>query len=418
MLPSPVGKHDEPQTPNDPSKDGASPNPNPTIGESTGARQARTEVTTTRTGSRWTEAMNAMPRDRFVPSVIYDLQRGRTPGDLVPIERSQEPQQWARLVGEDDAVIIQVDDGHPLPDGSGQEVTSSASQPSVVLGMLDALDAHPGNTVLEISTGTGWNAALLASVIGAENVVTVEIDEQLAERARTALASAGYGAVQVLAADAARTLPDGRFDRIIATVGVSSVPFGWITALDENGRLVVPLNNPYQPPGVAVLTRHNDAATGSLAGPAQFMALRSERVPRRSVTGFTPVGTHTVRMTDLHPYVLAGNRDTAVAIGQRVSGVHRIWRPAGEDTGCLWLYAPTEQSIATLDMLHNGRLEVEQTGDRQLFNEVEAAHHWWLAQGKPTTQDWTITIHRDEQHLELRKQTTTPAQPLPAAKPG
>jgi hypothetical protein len=77
----------------------------------------------------------------------------------------------------------------------------------------------------------------------------------------------------------------------------------------------------------------------------------------------------------------------------RRQGVHRVWRPAGEDTGCLWLYAPAERSIATLDMLHNGRLEVEQTGDRQLFNEVEAAYHWWLAQGKPTTQDWTITIH-------------------------
>jgi len=173
-----------------------------------------------------------------------------------------------------------------------------------------------------------------------------------------------------------------------------------------------------QPPGVAVLTRHNNAATGSLAGPAQFMALRCERVPRRSVTGFTPVGTHTVRTTDLHPYVLAGNRDTAVAIGQRVSGVHRVWRPAGEDTGCLWFYAPAERSIATLDMLHDGRLEVEQTGDRQLFDEVEAAYHWWLAQGEPTIRDWTITIRRDGQRLELRKQTTAPAQPLPAAKPG
>ncbi len=56
----------------------------------------------------------------------------------------------------------------------------------------------PGERVLEIGTGTGWNAALLASVVGAENVVTVEIDQRLAERARKSLASAGYGAVQVL----------------------------------------------------------------------------------------------------------------------------------------------------------------------------------------------------------------------------
>jgi hypothetical protein len=122
---------------------------------------------------------------------------------LQPIDRNREPRRWARLVAEDDAVITQVDDGHPLPDGAGWEVTSSASMPTVVRDMLNTLDAQAGETVCEIGTGTGWNAALLASVIGAQNVVTIEVDHQLAERARKTLAEAGYGGVRVLTGDAA-----------------------------------------------------------------------------------------------------------------------------------------------------------------------------------------------------------------------
>ena len=306
-------------------------------------------------------------------------------------------------------MITQVDDGHPLPDGSGHEVTSSASQPSVVQGMLDALDAHPGDTVLEIGTGTEWNAALLASVIGAENVVTVEIDEQLAERARATLTLAGYGAVRVLVGGAAHLPLDGQFDRIIATVGVSCVPFGWVAALNESGRLVVPLTNPYQPPGVAVLTRHNDIATGTLTGPADFMALRSERVSRRSVTEWKPVGVRTERSTNLHPYLIAGNRDAAVAIGQHVPGVHKVWRPAGEDFGCLWFYAPAERSIATLDMVDDNTYEVEQTGHRQLFDEIETAYQSWRDNGEPAVGDWLVTVTPQGQQMTLTPQSTKAA---------
>jgi protein-L-isoaspartate O-methyltransferase len=201
-------------------------------------------VTTEQPGSRWADAISAVPREQFIPDVIYDLQRGRPDGDLVPIDRNREPLRWARLVAEDDAVITQVDDGHPLPDGAGWEVTSSASMPTVVRDMLNTLDPQPGETVCEIGTGTGWNAALLASVIGARNVVTIEVDHQLAERARKTLAEAGYGGVRVLTGDAAVSLPDGPFDRVIATVGTCTVPRGWVTALAEGGRLVLPWPTP------------------------------------------------------------------------------------------------------------------------------------------------------------------------------
>jgi protein-L-isoaspartate O-methyltransferase len=74
-------------------------------------------------------------------------------------------------------VIIQVDDGHPSGPGKrGCYITSSASPPEVVALMLAALDAEPGMRVLEIGTGTGYNAALLAHRLGAQNITSVEID--------------------------------------------------------------------------------------------------------------------------------------------------------------------------------------------------------------------------------------------------
>ena len=81
-------------------------------------------------------------------------------------------------------ILIQFDDGKTRwPDTGGELCTSSASKPDLVLSMLAALDVHDGHTVLEIGTGTGYNAALLAARLGAPNVTTVEIDPMLADRA-------------------------------------------------------------------------------------------------------------------------------------------------------------------------------------------------------------------------------------------
>ncbi|MGH3900291.1 MAG: methyltransferase domain-containing protein [Pseudonocardiaceae bacterium] len=95
--------------------------------------------------------------------------------------------------------------------------TSSASKPDLVLSMLGALDLHDGHTVLEIGTGTGYNAALLAARLGASNVTTVEIDPALADAARAALDASRFP-VTVVTGDGAQGHPDrAPYDRVIAT---------------------------------------------------------------------------------------------------------------------------------------------------------------------------------------------------------
>ncbi|MFJ6140639.1 methyltransferase, FxLD system [Kitasatospora sp. NPDC092286] len=119
---------------------------------------------------------------------------------------------------------------------------SCASQPGVVGLMLEQLQPQPGNKVLELGAGTGYNAGLLAHLVeGGGHVTTIDVDDDLVEGARSHLATAGIENVTVLRTDGALGHPDGApYDRIVATVGAHGVPHAWMKQLAPGGRLLVP----------------------------------------------------------------------------------------------------------------------------------------------------------------------------------
>lgn len=123
------------------------------------------------------------------------------------------------------------------------EAFSSSSQPMIMAIMLEQLGLEPGQRVLEIGAGTGYNAALMAHIVGdAGQVVTVDIDEDITERARSHLVAAGYGSVRVIRGDGGLGHPGAPpFDRIILTVGAWDIAPAWPTQLRRGGRLVLPL---------------------------------------------------------------------------------------------------------------------------------------------------------------------------------
>lgn len=120
---------------------------------------------------------------------------------------------------------------------------SSSSQPSIMAEMLEQLSLAPGQRVLEIGTGTGFNAALLAHAVGETgHVTTVDLDEDTASLARERLVALGYDRVQVVCADGnAGFPPTAPYDRIILTVGATDIEPAWYEQLAPDGRLVVPL---------------------------------------------------------------------------------------------------------------------------------------------------------------------------------
>jgi protein-L-isoaspartate(D-aspartate) O-methyltransferase len=134
----------------------------------------------------------------------------------------------------DVAVVTKWADGVPV---------SSASQPAIVAHMLEQLVVKPGQRVLEIGAGTGYNAALLSCLVGPSGAVTtVDIASDVTERARAALVSSGYGNVHVVCGDGGLGCPeDAPYDRVIVTVGAWDLPDAWFAQLRTGGRLVVPL---------------------------------------------------------------------------------------------------------------------------------------------------------------------------------
>lgn len=119
---------------------------------------------------------------------------------------------------------------------------SCASQPAVVALMLDQLEAQPGERILELGAGTGYNAALIGHLVGPSgHVTTIDVDDDLVEGARGHLAAAGATNVEVLTRDGALGHAEGApYDRIIATVGAHGIPHAWLDQLAEGGRLVTP----------------------------------------------------------------------------------------------------------------------------------------------------------------------------------
>jgi protein-L-isoaspartate(D-aspartate) O-methyltransferase len=167
----------------------------------------------------------------------------------------------------DEAIVTKRDaDGQPI---------SSSSQPTIMAIMLDQLGLAPGQRVLEIGAGTGYNAALLKHIVGAEGtVVSIDLDEDVAEQAREHLAAAGCPDVTVVSGDGAAGYPArAPYDRVIATVGVSDLAPAWLSQLTPDGRIVVPLDLRGAQRSVA-FERAGDCWQSRSVVPCGFMRMR------------------------------------------------------------------------------------------------------------------------------------------------
>lgn len=130
---------------------------------------------------------------------------------------------------------------HPLPIGSGQTI----SQPYIVALMTESIDPQPTDRVLEVGTGSGYQAAVLSKVV--KEVFSIEIVEALGRDATKRLADLGYDNVTVRIGDGYKGWPEkSPFDKIVVTAAPPEVPQALIDQLAEGGRMVIPVGTAFQ----------------------------------------------------------------------------------------------------------------------------------------------------------------------------
>jgi protein-L-isoaspartate(D-aspartate) O-methyltransferase len=361
--------------------------------------------------AEWRDAFLAVQRHAFIPETVWRVDKDTDAyNDLCPVHRAADPDAWLELAYADQAVITQVDDGQPVGPGlTGSEITSSASMPTMVAIMLNALELRPGMSVLEIGTGTGYNAALLAARLGAAQVTTVEIDPELAARARTTLMAAGFGDVTVITGDGGQGWSArAPYDRVLSTAACQQIPYAWVAQTRPGGLIVTPWSSDYQRCALLCMVVGNDGTVrGRIIGQASFMALRDQRIPRGSVAEHVH-DRHLANRTatDLHPHNVAGDYDAATAIGIRVPHCLSLYQPAAGDgtEAILWFLDPWSRSWAALHHdpeVRSDEYPVRHYGPRNLWAEVEDAYRWWVTAGRPNADRWLFTVGPDGQRIDL-----------------
>jgi protein-L-isoaspartate(D-aspartate) O-methyltransferase len=183
-------------------------------------------------------------------------------------------------------LINQAYDDHPLPIGQGQTI----SQPYIVALMTESLQLKGDERVLEIGTGSGYQAAILAKV--AKEVYTIEIKEKLFKKADKLLQPMGFNNVQIRHGDGyfgwAEAAP---FDCIMITAAVDHIPPPLLKQLKDRGRLILPLGNPFSYQNLSLVTKNKDdyslrQITGVLFVPMTGRALSPKSLSKTSRKDF------------------------------------------------------------------------------------------------------------------------------------
>ncbi|MEC3977724.1 methyltransferase domain-containing protein [Amycolatopsis sp. H20-H5] len=310
----------------------------------------------------WRDAFAATPRHLFVPRIL----------DGAAALEAGDP-GWLDAVYTDEALATQTRPAGDDP--TGREIaSSSSSKPTVMAVMLERLAAEPGHRVLEIGTGTGYNAALLSQRLGADNVYSLDLDPELVAAAHGHLTAAGYSP-HLAAGDGSQGWPGEMvFDRIIATCAITAIPPAWIDQLADGGRIVAPLDAGAAGPLLVLDKTAGDEVTGRIDPfPVLFMPMRADvtspfgpgQEPPTATTAMPHYGT-----TALAPATLLDRPELALFLWLHAPGV----RLAGSlEHGVLAVERGPARAEVDLAPVAEGTWAVRQSGPYRLWDTIEHA---------------------------------------------
>jgi len=331
----------------------------------------------------WATAFGSVPRHLFVPAwyeqetsdsgiTVWRQRHATDEGGLAAVYRDV-----TLVTALDPATAEQVDDtawtGIP---------TSSSTLPSLMAGMLEDLAVEDGHRVLEIGTGTGYNAALLCARLGEAVVHSMDIDQALADTAQKRLARLGYEP-QLLPGDGTLGYPTGEpFDRIIATCSVPAIPAAWVEQLRPGGVFVGDVTLGVEG-GLVQLSRGADGRLRGFftANGGRFMPARTDastypapqRPDRAPTTGRRP--------TTLTASEIRAHYPLRLLLAFQLPGTEVVYNVDQEGTALQLQRGDGSWARVPLAGEHMGT--VTYGGDDGLWKQAEEAWEWWTGAGRP-----------------------------------
>ncbi|MFI7644224.1 rRNA adenine N-6-methyltransferase family protein [Nonomuraea sp. NPDC049400] len=346
-------------------------------------------------GDWWMQGIRAVPRHAFLPARAWvpphDGQGGHD------IDRNQNPHDWWNAAYRDSLVVTRRE-GDDVADVSSPP-TCVLSRPSTVFRLLRLLDPMPHDRVMEMGTGTGYTAALLAWLIGGDQVTTIEIDPGLAAVARQNLQRTGFNPITLVRDGSLGSGVRERFSRVHITCGVPSVPRRLLEQTNPGGVIVLPWMPPHGQRGemLRLTVTQDQHAIGHFHGATTFIPMRTQIQANRpaSPAGSLEEGEGDVSYPRLPPSTVHEAIPHGFGIWLTAQAPHvaitstgwedrdgsRRWvmrlRSTRDDSGAVVVADP----LGTLD---EGKREVRvtQSGER-LWDDLEAAYMSWQEAQRP-----------------------------------
>jgi methyltransferase of ATP-grasp peptide maturase system len=345
----------------------------------------------------WRAAFERTWRHPYIPAYYPD--KDTPPVLCIDGTRREE---WLDTVYSDTTLITKlmpVPLSRPLRPAVEMTYTSSSTLPSLVLEMLEELDVAEGHRVLEIGTGSGYNAALLCQRLGSELVTSVDIDPELVDLARERLAANGYAPTLVVA-DGHTGYPLGApYDRIIATCAVSTIPVAWLEQAAPGAVILTDVHGPLGGTLARLTMDDYGCATGRfLPHWAGFMTMRHDVKPSHprwpvlelpATESWTTIDPLTLNTHGLFGFIVQWQLP-AVTHGRMLdeNGQPAVFFLARDGSRAEVATTPTARGYP-----------VRQYGPRRLWDRVEHAAAFWNEQGQPSYERFGLTATTHDQYI-------------------
>ncbi|MGW2353763.1 ATP-grasp peptide maturase system methyltransferase [Actinacidiphila glaucinigra] len=342
---------------------------------------------------QWRDAVAATPRHEFLRGGYFRWVDGSSPTAWEPV--MPDDPDWLAGCYSDVSLVTQIA-GTVVPgDIRGQilrQPTSSSTFPGLVVRMLEDLDVVDGARVLEVGTGTGYSTALLCHRLGDERVTSVEVDASVSALAAAALAHVGHAPHLVVGDGLAGHKDGARYDRIIATCGVLTIPQEWIAQVAPGGTILATVCGWLYSSELARLTVQEDGSASGrlLGGQISFMLARPHVPPPLGMLPDTAAGVE--RATSVGPDVL--DDWTARFVAQVAAPrAQRVMLDTNEH-----LLLDVAAGTWALVYRQGQAWRVRQGGPARLWDDVESLIARWREAGAPDLEGFGLTVTADGEH--------------------